>query len=139
MVSAEIDTITSKFFAIGRKLKHKASSGPLQELTVAQMEALRFLAEKNGASMKDLSVFLAITPPSATVLIDRLVRLQLVSRQRDPKSRRNVHLQLTKKGAAIMNKSLKEYCRRMKTLLQSLTSHEQLTMLHLLHKMTQSQ
>lgn len=133
-----VDDVISMFFNVGRQLRRQMDSGGFSpDLTMTHLEALRYIGEHKPASMKQLASFLAITPPSATVLTDHLTKLKLVKRQPDPKSRRNIDLVLTNKGAETLQKLIKIRCQRLKVMLNHLNKQEQLTMFRLLKKMGQ--
>ena len=130
------DKIVSAFFNTFRVFKQKLDlKNPLFHLPLAQMEALRFIGEKNKAQMKAVADFLAITPPSATVLIGNLVSLGFIERSFDKKDRRTVHLSLTKKGSVILQKGIDERCQKLKRLLDNLSKKQQLELLNILQKM----
>ncbi len=130
------DEIVSEFFSAFRALKHKLDlSSPLFHLPIAQMETLRFLAEKKHVLMKELADFLAITPPSVTVLVNNLVFLEFAQRHSDTTDRRTVRLSLTKKGRDILDKATKQRCQVFKRLLSRINPQEQIKLLRILKKM----
>jgi DNA-binding MarR family transcriptional regulator len=109
------DEIMSLFFSGFRNLKKKLNiNNPLFHLPFAQMETLHFVAEKKLATMKEIADFLAITPPSATVLMNNLVKLGYIQRASDKHDRRTVHLSLTKTGAGFLQKGVKQRCNILK-------------------------
>ena len=52
--------------------------------------------------MKDIAKFLGITPPSATSLVNHLLKSGLVRRQADVTDRRLIRVVLTKKGEKLL-------------------------------------
>ncbi|MBM4047014.1 MAG: MarR family transcriptional regulator [Planctomycetes bacterium] len=68
------------------------------EITIAQVRALRILGENDGRTMGELSDAAAITMPTATATVDKLVEAGLASRENDPSDRRVVRVKLTDKG-----------------------------------------
>ena len=85
--------------------------------------------------MKEVASFLAITPPSATALINNLVGAGYVQRYLDKNDRRIVHLSLTGKGWLVLQKGVKERCKDLKKLIGNLSGTEQLQLLNILKKM----
>lgn len=131
------ENIITQFFALGRIIKlqlHSQNPG----ITLQQVETLRLIHEKQAVTMKDLADFLAITPPSATVIADGLVRPGFLGRRRDPKNRRAVYLHITKKGREHLDKACKIRSHTFKKLLNNLNKSEQLTLFRLMRKLSES-
>jgi DNA-binding MarR family transcriptional regulator len=127
------DEIVSTFFNTFRVFKQKLDMrNPIYNMPLAHMEALRFIDEKKQVLMKEVADFLAITPPSATVLINNLVSSGFVQRGSSKNDRRTVHLSLTKKGAEVLQKGIKDRCVKFKKLLINLNQKEKSQFLHIL-------
>ncbi len=70
------------------------------DLTVPQIEIIRFVIEsKLPVPMKMVADHLKITPPSATAIVDELVRKGLIKRIPSPIDRRVICIALTPKAA----------------------------------------
>jgi DNA-binding MarR family transcriptional regulator len=67
-------------------------------LTIAQFRTMAFLYRRSGSSLRALAVHLGVTPPTCSVLVDRLVRRGVVNRTPSRASRREVALRLTRRG-----------------------------------------
>ncbi len=67
-------------------------------LTIAQFRTMSFLYRRSGCSLRALAVHLGVTPPTCSVLVDRLVRRGVVSRTPSRASRREIALRLTRRG-----------------------------------------
>ncbi len=67
-------------------------------LTTGQLRLLFLLKQQPGVTSGELASRLAVTPPTITGIIDRLVRLALVRREEDPADRRLVRNFLTGEG-----------------------------------------
>ena len=80
-------------------------------LTMAQFRTMAFLYRRSGCSLRTLAVHLGVTPPTCSVLVDRLVRRGVVSRSQSRTSRREVALRLTQRGRAQFE-TAKEAARR---------------------------
>jgi DNA-binding MarR family transcriptional regulator len=128
--------IVSALFDAFTMLKNRLSfKARLFHLPLAQMETLRLIAQKEKVLMKEVASFLAITPPSATALINNLVGAGYVQRYLDKNDRRIVHLSLTGKGWLVLQKGVKERCKDLKKLIGNLSGTEQLQLLNILKKM----
>jgi DNA-binding MarR family transcriptional regulator len=78
------------------------------ELTTTQLRVLFFARENPGAMLRDIAAHLAVTPPSASGLVDRLVRQEYLQRSGDPNDRRFVRHELTARGAAVVTELERE-------------------------------
>ena len=67
-------------------------------LSVPQVRVLSHLRRQPGSSVSELAFVLDISIPSASALVERLVKKKLVQRQDDPNERRRVLLTLTQDG-----------------------------------------
>ena len=67
-------------------------------LSVPQFRVLTFLSRKPGAPLTSITEHPGVIRSTASALVDRLVRHQLVSRTEDPQERRCVMLTLTPMG-----------------------------------------
>jgi len=130
------EKINTLFFSLSRSLKRKLDlSNPLFQMPLAHTETLRLINEKKRVTMKEVAGFLAITPPSATALINHLVKAGYVARSSDKIDRRAVHLVLTKKGGAVLHKSQAEHCKTFTKLLKKLSFKEQSDLINILTKL----
>ncbi len=68
-------------------------------LSVPQFRILAFLARHPGVSMFAVADHLGVARPTASIMVDRLVRQGLVVRTDDPTERRRAVLRLTAGGA----------------------------------------
>jgi len=89
-----------------------------------KIQTLGFIKKQKNPLMKDVADFLAITPPSATSLIESLAKDKLIIRHFDHKDRRVVHLRITDKGSRILSKGFKEMICHMKEVFTCLTEKE---------------
>lgn len=97
----DVDTTVGLFFEAGRAIRRTIEQGKAP-LSQAQLEALRFVHEASLPSMRDVARYLHITAPSATALMQELVRKELVRRIPNPADRREVRLGTTSKGARVL-------------------------------------
>jgi len=75
-------------------------------LSYIQFQTLSFLQKQKKPTMKEISKHIHITAPSATILIDNLVRMKLVSRIHDKIDRRIIRLIITTEGKEELKKGL---------------------------------
>jgi DNA-binding MarR family transcriptional regulator len=89
-------------------------------LSVPQFRVLVFLYRQPGASLSSVAEHLGVTCPTASVLVDRLVRRGLVDRTVYPQERRRVALTLTATGAQHLQQARKAASVRVTQLLAGL-------------------
>ncbi len=68
------------------------------DITVSQMEALKYLQRHGSCSAAQLADGLHMSPPAVTKLVDRLLRKGMVTRRENPDDRRSVEISLTDSG-----------------------------------------
>jgi len=71
-------------------------------LTVAQLKCLHFIYFGGTTNLIKLAKALDVTPSNVTVLVNRLVTQELVSREENPEDRRAYMLRMTEKGTALI-------------------------------------
>lgn len=91
-----------------------------QQVTPAQLVALRYLSLNESSLMSDVAEGLGISFPAATKTVDRLVRKELASRVEDPHDRRVVRIKLTERGKQLVSEVYEERSRRFAAVLERL-------------------
>ena len=72
-------------------------------LTLTQLRSLFLIANKGSTNFRKLAQALGVTPSNVTGIVDRLVEQGLVSRTQNPEDRREMTLQATDKGQALVS------------------------------------
>jgi DNA-binding MarR family transcriptional regulator len=85
-----------------RAIREQMRSGRAASLSVAQFRLLLFVRRNPGTSLSPVAEHLGTTLPSASQLVERLVRAGLVTRAQHPEERRRVELRLTDAGDATL-------------------------------------
>jgi DNA-binding MarR family transcriptional regulator len=98
------------------------------KVSVYQLHAMFHIA-KHVATMSELAEEMNISLPSATSLVDRLVKSGWVERQADPDDRRIIRLAITEEGRKVCMAMKAERMRTYKFLLDAM-SEEDLQSLH---------
>jgi DNA-binding MarR family transcriptional regulator len=81
-----------------RKLLEGHESHEERAATLMQFSALNFLQRHHAATVGALAVHLKLSKSSATQLVERLVKAELVERKDDPEDGRIVRLHLSLRG-----------------------------------------
>ncbi len=87
------------------------------QITMSQLQALRYLQRNEQRLMSDLAEGLTISYPAATKTVERLVKKGLVMREGDPTDRRVVRVKLTGKGMELVQQVNNELGRRLTAVL----------------------
>ena len=74
-----------------------------EEVTLTQYRSLVILASRGPQSLAALAEAVAVTPPTASRLCERLVRKGLVHRRSDRSDRRQVRIALTEAGRSLVD------------------------------------
>ncbi|RBY77614.1 MarR family transcriptional regulator [Geodermatophilus sp. TF02-6] len=80
------------------------AAGQVGGISVHQLPALTVLCEQEGTELAELARALGITVSTASRLVDRLVAAGLADRQHSPRTRREVVLQPTAAGRAVLER-----------------------------------
>jgi DNA-binding MarR family transcriptional regulator len=103
---SERETVVDAVLSASRVLVAVAArslSEVAEEVTLTQYRSLVVLASRGPQSVAALAEAVAVTPPTASRLCDRLVRKGLVRRREDRRDRRLVRLILTAEGRALVD------------------------------------
>ncbi len=76
------------------------------DITYPQYLSLLVLWEQDGITIKTLAQYLELEPATATPLVQRLEKLDLIKRKRSKQDERRVHIFLTDKGKRYREKAL---------------------------------
>ena len=133
---ATIDELSNEISIMVPKLMKGARSSFLAKanISTAQMIMLISIHDHGQCKIKTLAKERGISPPTATGLLDRLVRAGYVKRGSDSEDRRVVMISLTKKGENAAQDFLRTVRNRWKNILIHLTSKEQHQYLNIVKK-----
>jgi len=99
------------------------------DLSIPQFRTMGFVQRNPDSSLSDLADYLGLTLPSASKLVDGLVKQKLISRQESTIDRRRLTLVLTPNGESIVN-SAREAALANLTKIISRLSHDELGTIH---------
>lgn len=104
-------------------------------ITLPQMRVLNYLNHYGACQMHQLASALRLQRPSATGMVDRLVKHGLLERQRSEEDRRAVRVALTAKGKRILHQIYDQRRVGMMRLFGQLSSAERSQYLEILEKL----
>lgn len=122
---AKIEQLISLIFGTTRLIRERTQgSERIDPFSFLRLETLRYVAERDNPSMKKIADYLCVTPPSATSLIESLVKKGQLTRMFDKKDRRIVRLAITPKGTKTIEKGFSMLAKQMKQILDKLDDKE---------------
>ena len=105
------DTDTRLFFWLNvaqRRVLTAVDTATVEALgiTSVQLNLLFAVGRRDGVTLKEIGEALALGAPAVTGLVDRMEKLKLVARRKDPADGRAVRLVLTDSGKSLRTKAL---------------------------------
>lgn len=104
--SSELDELADAVLTASRVLVAVAARSLSQlgeDVSLPQFRSLVVLATQGAQRPVDLAGALGVDPSTVTRLCDRLARKGLITRRRSPTDRREVHVALSARGAALVS------------------------------------
>jgi len=139
MQHTDIGQLVSMIFTTSRLIRERAKDREkIDPFSFLRLETLRYVAEKDNSSMKDVADYLCVTPPSATSLINSLVEAGQLERIYDKDDRRFVRLAVTQKGKTALASGFKKITTRMRKALNNLDAKERSDLITILEKLSQA-
>lgn len=125
MSETNVNYLISLIFKTTRLFREKTFGiKKIKPLPFLRLKALYYVANDPNSSTKELAQHLNITAPSATPLIDGLVKSGFVKRFFDRSDRRITHLAITAKGKNNLRDGIKQFKIRIANILTKLTDEE---------------
>lgn len=123
-------------FTLTRMMKeHMHNKSDLVHLSMVQMQAMIFLKKQPESTMNEIASHFHIELPSATSLVNKLVKAKLAKRVTDKKDRRIVRVTLTAHGKQLLEEAMKERSEKMRQLLSHLDTTEKEHLLKITDKL----
>ena len=135
-----VDQLVEMLFNTGQLIReHTKQREKLSLASFAQLHIMQFVAmadHKKSINMSDIANHLNITPPSATSLVNHLVKNRELKRIPDASDRRVVQLKLTPRGLRNLAKGRGQLIKRMKKVFSVLNQKEQNQIIAILQKIS---
>lgn len=136
MITSNTRKLISTIFSLKRLIFNQLKKTKLFDPKLhLQAETLFFIANKQRSQMKDIAEHLYITPPSATSMINKLEKSNLIKRTTDPKDRRSVYIELTSTGKKFIKKFNKEIESHLTKILSPLNEEDKKTLINIHSKL----
>jgi DNA-binding MarR family transcriptional regulator len=132
------DSFVAAFDALSQAIRRARGAGAVHPggLTFSQYALVRTLADRDGASVSDLAGQAAVTPSTATRILDALERRAIVCRTRSAHDRRGVTVTLTAAGRAALQRQDAWMQGRQRAFYAQLPQHERVLAPDLLRRMS---
>ncbi|MEO8065818.1 MAG: MarR family transcriptional regulator [Candidatus Doudnabacteria bacterium] len=134
MPDSQIDEIIKLIFE-AKKLTQDSKKFS-QRYSPLHLRTLLFISANPNTVMKDIADLFGIAPPSATSLIEGMVKSGFIARSEDKTDRRNVRLHITRSGSLLLRAGLGHFKRKIRKVLKELTRQEQATLMLIIKKLS---
>jgi len=132
------DDLITLIFNTSQILREKArASNKANNGSFLHIQTLHYIKGHEGILMRDVSGYLHITPPSATSLINWLVKKDLVKRIVDATDRRTIKLLVTPSGIELLKESFKKMSSIVEKEINKLSEKEKENFIIILKKISQ--
>jgi MarR family transcriptional regulator, organic hydroperoxide resistance regulator len=105
---AYINQLEKSFYTTMRTLGPEISEHLEEGLTADQFFILRIIENKGRVISSELAEEFRVKPSAITAMIDRMIKNDFVTRERDEKDRRVVYITMTDKGKEVLERSEKK-------------------------------
>lgn len=127
--------LIEEIFTLSRIFKENLSfNKEAFHLTLLQLQALIFIKHSKKTQMGDIAKKFGIEMPSATAMIDNLVKENLILRSNDPEDRRAVIITLSVKGKKMLLDAMHEREKKMEKMLSFLSLKDKKDLLRITKK-----
>lgn len=117
--------LIESIFSMSRLMRDQMSCDlSMTHISMLQLQALIFIKKHPHCQMSDIAGEFNIELPSATSLINKLVKAKLVQREADEKDRRLVRVALTQSGGKLLEEGMKMKTKKIEQMLSYLTEKE---------------
>ena len=134
--SSHIDYLVSLIFTATRLIRERAEQKErIDPFSFLRLGTLHYVEKNANPTMRDIAKHLCVSPPSATSLINGMVKSQFLSRLDSKDDRRIVRLALTAKGKKALKAGFLRVNRRMESVLKNLNAEDQKHLTKILEKL----
>jgi DNA-binding MarR family transcriptional regulator len=135
-MNKRIDRLISLIFTTRKMMHEQKEPNKGKNCSFLHLITLKYV-EQEKPLMKDIAEFLGVAPPSATSLVNTLIKSELVYREADKTDRRNVRILITKRGNTFLEGHKKLMAEKTRANLNKLTATEQHQLEKILTKINQ--
>ena len=137
MTSKNVENLAELILDTGRLIHRKTGGFGVGNISMLRYKLLHFICEKGDPTMKDMAAFLGVAPPTATVIVRRLIASGAIARINKKGDRRVTCAALTPIGRKIIADTRRQIIARLHPLLQNLTKKEMASLFIILTKINE--
>ena len=105
-----------------------------EDVTITQYRTLVVLASRGPQSLTSLAELVGVTPATATRMCDRLVRTHLIARREQEVDRRQLRVELTKKGSLLVSAVTEHRRREIERIISEIPASERAVLVQALRR-----
>jgi DNA-binding MarR family transcriptional regulator len=124
-------------FQMFRQIKSEMAYEDVSMASFLHMGTLLYIQEQGMPSMSDIAEYLKVAPPTATSLINTLIKEGIIERVNDPEDRRRVLLTLSAKGISSLEANLQSRNNAFMRAISNLSDTDCQELTRILTRMTQ--
>jgi DNA-binding MarR family transcriptional regulator len=106
-----------------------------EEVTLTQYRTLVVLASRGPQSLVELADAVAVTPPTATRMCDRLIKKGLIMRRNDTSDRRLIRLTLAERGRDLVDEVTRRRRKEIVELVRAVPEDQRVAMVDALRRL----
>ena len=133
MSRTSLEELIFLIFSAGRLIREQV--GATITVPYLHLATLRYVAENKQPLMREIAQYLHIAAPSATSLINALVKSGQIKRIADHSDRRIVRLEITAKGQKALDDGMRQKQESLQKLIKGLGDHEREQLKNILEKL----
>ncbi len=138
MKSEQNVELADLLFNLVRSIKASMSyDSNTAHLSVGQLQTLIYLRDNPGVSIRTIAGYFNNAMPTASVLLDKLIKEKLVKRETDKNDRRIIRVCLSKKGERLVEKAAFERTKKIGHFLSLLTAQEKKQLFQIIKSLSQ--
>ena len=139
MKSEKNEKLLSSIFNVGRLVREELCKGKRPaDFTQVEIEVLKFVGNNGSTTMKSVADHLHIKPSSATPIIDNLVKKANLKRVKNKSDRREVYINLTRKGSAALQKKYRDIHKIVTKIFDKLSEKDSETLIKIFNKIDEN-
>jgi DNA-binding MarR family transcriptional regulator len=131
-LNAYIMKLIHRFMIVQNRFLQKSAAG----LSNSELRIISFIGDSKRCIMREISDHLMIPKNNLTAIMNKLVRKEVVARERTEEDRRLVYVSLTEKGQELYQQIISSYLDLSQGILSPLEPEEQELVLTTLKKIT---
>ncbi|MDD1775088.1 MAG: MarR family transcriptional regulator [Methanobacterium sp.] len=134
----ELELVESidKLTELTRRFQKQLLTGDLKEYTLRQLYYIELIHKKTGISISELSKILDVKKSTVSIAVNQLIDADIVIKNQSKTDKRFYSLELTSKGADIINKHMQVHRNTIRKILEILNPEEVDSFIKIINKIS---